>query len=202
MNSLLGPAALAFVIAVVFTLAELVTTKYPRTFFAVRGIRSFYIYGMIYGLIAGFVVFFYPLLAEGGEVKVEGLGLGNAWVRAVALGMSAKALIHVRLFTLNVGATSIPIGIETAALLFEPWLTRRIIFGEFEGVRGVVGPRAQKYTNLASVKDLIVAHIPSGLPDEEKVSFKRDLEATTTVDGAFELYLRFAGKDSFDLVFP
>jgi hypothetical protein len=202
MNSLLGPAVLALLVAFIFTLAELVTTKYPRTFFAIRGLWSFWGYGVIYGLIAGFVAYLYPTLAEGGQVKVEGFGLGNAWVRAAVLGISAKALMHVRLFTANVGPAAIPIGIETVALLFEPMLTRRIIVGEFYGVLGVVGPRAQTYPNLGNVKDLITGHIPSGLPDEEKVSFGRDLDAITTVPKAFELFLRFVGKESFDSVFP
>ena len=198
MTSLLGTAVLALGIAFIFTLVELVTAKYPRTFFAIRGLWSFWGYGLIYGLIAGFVAFLYPTLAEGGEIKVEGFGLGNAWVRAAALGLSAKALMHVRLFTVN----ATPIGIETVALLFEPMLTRRIIVGEFNGVLGVVEPRAQKYTNLGDVKDRITGHVPSGLPDDEKVSFKRDLDATTTVRHAFELFLRFVGKGNFDSVFP
>ncbi len=197
MNTL-GPPLVAFAVGFAFTLVELVTSKYSRTFFAVKRLRAFYVYGAIYGLIALFVTLAYSVLAEGGAIKLEGIGIGNSWTRAVLLGLSTKALMHIRLISVN----TFPVGIETLVMVFEPWLLGTIIREEFNGVRAVIDPRAQKYPDLVDDKTRILNYLATGLPADELKTFKRDLDATTTVEDAMELYLRFMGKHSFDHVFP
>src|SRR6266571_5245648 len=47
----LGPPVLAFVIASFIAALELITSKYPRTFFLLKRCPALYIYALIYGVI-------------------------------------------------------------------------------------------------------------------------------------------------------
>lgn len=61
-----------------------------------------YVYALIYALIAFGVMLLVDTLTENGLIKLERLGLSNIWVRAIVVGVSVKAFLHIRLFNVTV----------------------------------------------------------------------------------------------------
>lgn len=197
-----GPPLLAFGIATLATLLELVTSKYPRTFFLLKRSWALYAYPVIYGVIGFGVTVGLGLFVETGTIKVEGLGLSNPWIQAIAVGLSIKAFLHLRLFSVGIGSQSFPIGVETIVQVFEPWLLRTIELHHFSMSREFLTSRANRYHDLNDVRARITANLPPTFPDQERAAFLADVGRTTTVTEAMELYLAFLGKRNFDRVFP
>ena len=112
----LGPPILAFIIADCISVLELITSKYPRTFFLLKKCPALYIYAVIYGVIGFAVMLGLNYLVSQKAVTLEGLGLSNPWWQAVAIGLSVKAFLHLRIFSVGVGAQTFPIGTETIVL--------------------------------------------------------------------------------------
>lgn len=163
---------------------------------------ALYTYALIYGLIGFGVMLGLQILLVAGVVKLEGLGLSNPWVQSIAIGISIKAFLHIRLYSVGVGAQSFPIGIETIVQIFEPWLLRTIELDHYSAGREFVGPRVNKFSDLNVVKASITANIPGTFSNEERAGFLAGVGKATTVTEAMELYLGFLGKRNFDRVFP
>ena len=199
--SSVGPSILAFCVAAFLSLLELVTSKYPQTFFLVRKSWAFFTYGVIYGLLALGATLGLNALSAAGAIKLEGLGMSSPWIRAIAIGVSFKALLHIRLFSVTAGSEAFPIGVETFVQLFEPPLTRRILFDHFNALQRFIGPRAEKYADLDKVKEDILQNVPE-LPEQERTAFLADIQQTTSVKRAMERYLSLVGRPGFDRVFP
>ena len=197
-----GPSLLAFLIASIIASLELITSKYPRTFFLLKNSRALYLYAFIYGAIGGGVLLGLQSLIDAKLVKLEGLGLSNAWVQALVVGLSVKAFLHIRLFSVNVAQQSFPVGVETIVQLFEPWLLRTIELDHFNAGRNFVGSRAAKFPDPNSVKNTIKANVPPTFSSPEKAAFSADVDKATTVVEMMELFLGFLGRGSFDRVFP
>ena len=200
--SVLAPAILAFVIAAFISVLELITAKYPRTYFLLRKNRKLYVYALIYGVIAFGIVLGLRALVTAGTVKLEGLGLSSPWVQAIAVGLTTKAFLHINLFNVTVGSQTMPVGLETLVQLFEPTLLRAILLDEFNAVRSYVQPYVNQYSDLTVDKSEIKKNIPSTLPTQERAAFESDLDKTSTVTEAMELFLRFLGRANFNRVFP
>ena len=109
----LGPAILSFLIASGIAAQELITSKYPRSYFLLRQSKALYGYVLIYGLLALGVVLLLDGLVAAGIVKLEGIGLSNPWIQAIAVGLSIKPFLHIRLFNVSLGSQSFPVGVET-----------------------------------------------------------------------------------------
>src|SRR5260370_41835645 len=92
--------------------------------------------------------------------------MSSPGVRAAAIGMSFKALLHIGLFRVTTAAGAFPIGVETLVQLFEPPLTRRIVLDHLNALQGFIGPRALKYANIDEVKKNISDNVPE-LPPQE-----------------------------------
>ncbi len=197
-----GAAFLAFGIAAVVTLVELLTSNYPRTAVFLQKSWSLYSIAAIYGLIAFGALVGLDELTSSDTLKLEGLGLSSVWVQAIVVGLSTKALLHVRLFNVTVGAQAFPIGIESLVQLFEPWLLRTITVDEWNSVMHYLAPRAKKYPDLPSVKQAMKDNLPSRFPDAERTAFALDLDRATAVEQAMDLYIRFVGRTAFERVFP
>ncbi len=200
--SILGPAILAFVIAAFISVLELITAKYPRTYFLLRKNLKLYVYALIYGVIAFGIMLGLRALVTAGTIKLEGLGLSSPWVQAIAVGVTTKAFLHINLFNVTVGAQTMPVGLETLVQLFEPTLLRMILLDEFNAVRSYVKPYADKHSLLTDDRAKIKENIPSTLPTQERAAFESDLDKTSTVTEAMELFLRFLGRANFNRVFP
>lgn len=193
-----GPPLLAFAVTALFTWLELVTSKYPRTFFLLKRCWALWAYVLIYAGL-GFVV---VIAFDHFRVTLEGPGVSDPWVRAALVGISIRAFFHIRLFSVGAGPQAFPVGIETIVQMFEPQLLRAIEVYQFEASKDFIGTRATKYTDLAAVKTTIRDNLPGTLPQAERAAFLADVERAHSVGEAMDLYLSFLGKRSFDRRFP
>jgi len=197
------PPLLGLGVAFSITFIELITSEYPRTpFFCVRSI-ALYSYSTIYGTIGFGIALGLGSLTEANILTLEGPGfLENPWVQAFIVGLIIKSLLHIRVFSVGTGADSFPIGIETIVQIFEPWLLRTIQLDHFNTLRSYIDPRANIHNDLYVVKQQITRNLPSAFSDREKIAFQADIAKATTVVDAMELYIGFAGKRSFNRIFP
>ena len=195
-----GPALLALAIASLVTAIELITSKYPHTAPLIKKCRYLYAYMLIYGLLSFGATLGFDQLFQSGKIRIEGIG-SDRWWQAIALGVSTKALLHIRLFSVTAGAQSFPIGTETIVQLFEPWLLDQITLYEFNAVRDYLKPRAARHTDLVQVKADILTNLPPTFSGPERTAFEADINKQTSVVGAMEMYLERFGTRSFDRVF-
>jgi hypothetical protein len=200
----LGPALLSFALATSLAALELITSKYPRTFSLLRRSWAFYTYAVIYGVIAFCVMLGLGALVKSGTIKLEGLGLSSSWVQAIVVGVTFKAFLHIRLFSVSIGAESFPVGVETLVQLFEPWLLRTIELDHFNALRNYIAPRALKYPDLDLVKKQIAQNLPPSMSSEgaEGKAFLADVQQASSVTQVMRLYMTSVGRRLFDSVFP
>ena len=84
----MGYLALAFAVATTVTAIELITSKYPRTArFALSSIW-FYMYVVIYGLMAAGALALLPLVTD--QVTTSGVGDANPWINRVDALLAAE----------------------------------------------------------------------------------------------------------------
>jgi hypothetical protein len=192
------PAILAFTIASTIAGLELITSKYPRTFFLMSRSGPLYAFVSIYGGIAFVTTFLLP------QLKIEITGVGrNDWVNAVIVGVSIKAILHIRLFNVTTGAGSeFPVGFETILQLFEPWLLRTIDLDHFRHLRRYIDARAAGYVDVAVVRARIAENIPPGFSPAERAALTADAARLATVNELMELYLSYVGRRTFEQIFP
>jgi hypothetical protein len=196
-----GPP-IALTVASLATILELVTSKFPRTGFLLRRSLKLYLYALIYGVLAATVMACLSHLVAKGTISLEGSGLSQTWIQALAIGLSTKALLHIRIFNVAVGGRDFPIGVETLVQLFEPWLLREIELDHFNRKRLFLAPLVTAYTDLSSVRKRIRGDVPTSLPAPERSAFLHDVETAESVESVFELYLDFLGRDSLRRLFP
>jgi hypothetical protein len=195
------PACLSLVLATAISGAELVTSKYPRTFFLLRRCGWLYGYMLTYGLISFVVTLGLQALIEAKAIGLEGVVVGNPWAQAAFLGLATKALLHIRFLTVTVGSEQFPIGIETLVRVFEPYFLEGITLHEFNNMRSFIQPRLSKYPNLKTVKAMIKSNLPTTSVAAKKVA-EIDISRLSTVGEALEYYLTKFGRTSLDRVFP
>ncbi len=200
----LGPPLLALLIASGITAIELVTSEYSSTFFTVYRCPSLYLYSLIYGTIALIIV---ALGTESSHIEV--IGISNPWLQAVIIGLSIKAVFHIRLFSVTKGrgADPLPIGLETVVQIFEPQLKHKIEQEETHGIHRFLDPRIQKYSDPKDVRVRIMGNLSRHMTREDRVAFKQDLDdllndQDESIFGAMQLYLAFMGKKNLDRIFP
>jgi len=196
------PPLLSFIIGALVAHIELITSKYPRTFFLLKKSLALYAYTSIYGILSLIGMLVLESLIRTQVISLEGLGISSRWIQAVVVGVSTKALLHIRLFKVSFRNLSFPVGVETFVFLFEPWLLRTIDLDEFNAVRDFIALAENRYTDLNDVKTKIEDNIPPTLSNLEKAAFLTDLKEKDTVPEAMELYLQSFGKRSFERVFP
>jgi len=141
-------------------------------------------------------------LTEAEILTLEGPGVDNPWVQSVVVGVIIKSLLHLRVFSVGTGTDSFPVGIETIVQIFEPWLLRTIALDHFDTLRRYIDPRANHHNNLDVVKQRIKQNLPTAFADHERIAFEADVDKANTVVDAMELYINFAGKRSFNRIFP
>jgi hypothetical protein len=125
---------------------------------------------------------------------------------AIMLGLSAKALLHIRFFSVPTTGTqqTFPVGTETFVQLFEPWLLRTIAIDEFNAVSAYLLGKAQSHSDLNMVKATIKANLPgpNAFPDPERTALILDVDQAGSVGSALEIYLRAFGVSTLNRVFP
>lgn len=197
----IGGIALAFAIALVVTGLELITSQYPRTpSFVLRSVW-FYAYVIVYGLIAAFVVAILPLISN--QVTMSGLGMANPWIRASVIGFSVKALLHIRLFTVNTGpGSSFPVGVETIVQLFEPWMLRNLELDHWNKLQAFVAPRAARIPNVVNARTQATGNIPTGTASALRAAFIADIGAAGSSSEVITIYMTYFGTGAAKYVFP
>lgn len=205
----LACAVLALLLASLFAALELITTKYPKTYFVftLRNSLSFYGYSFIYGLAALVIT----LVVDSSRLANE-TGISNPWIQAIIIGISLRAFLHLRLFTVPSQTPEdptnkpLPIGLETLTLLFEPLLLENISNDEDSGLDEFLQPYIEKYQNRADVKKNIMAHMPGRISQDNKrrVAFEGDLDdnLAKSIKDAMLFLLLLAGRKNFKLAFP
>ncbi|PWU00938.1 MAG: hypothetical protein C5B51_23905 [Terriglobia bacterium] len=198
----LGPPLVALTVASAVTLLEMITSSYPRTFYFVRRCGALYAYVVVYGMVALGVVAGFDTVVHSGNLRLEGFGVSNPWFRAVALGVSVKALLHIRLFTVGIGDRNMPFGTETIVQMFEPWLMEQVQFYEFNSVREFLRPWEQQHSNIADIRSIVLANLPYSFAGAERVAFEVSLKRRDrTAIECMEMYLRRFGKANFERAF-
>lgn len=197
--SVLGPPLLAAVIAFVVASLELITSSYPRTFVFIRRCWALYAYATLYAIIAFAVQLGWD--AFQGSVSATGSGLSNPWVRALVVGISVKAFMHIRLFTVTVGAQTFPVGIESVLQLVEPLLLDNIRFEHLSGIDAFVDTYSAHFADLVQVKQKIVDRSSQILSGAEQGGFAASVNQASTVDAAMKLYLKLVGQKYFRQTF-
>ena len=201
---LLALSFLALAIASLIAWVELVTSKYPRTISLFwRTSRALLIYTIVYGGIAFGFMLGYDQLAKAKILQLQASPEAT-WLTAVMIGLSVKALLHIRLFSVpsTGSAETFPVGTETIVQIFEPWLLRTILIDESNAVSAYLDPRADLYPDFDGVKLRIKQNLPASLNEVEKKALTLDVEQAPSVRVAMEIYLRAFGVSTMDRVFP
>jgi hypothetical protein len=202
----LGPAFLALLIATAANVLELVALKYPRTYFllTVSSCPPLYIYSLIYGAIAGFIVFT-------GIIPAQLRTNIDIWTEALLVGIGIKAVLRIRFFSVPEANTStkleVPVGFETFIFILDTWFLPMIDLSEFNRVRRFLEPWADKFSDLKEVRQIfehelsqnyksVWKEIEAKLDDPDPNSIKK-------ISDAFEYFLKQMGKETliraFDL---
>jgi hypothetical protein len=193
--------ALTFVVATVVTAIELITTKYPRTPGFVTKSRWFYAYILVYGALGATALALLPLV--GSEIRMTGVGLENPWVKALLVGFSVKAVLHIRIVTVSTGPNqSFPVGLETLVQLFEPWMLTSLELDHFSAQQAFIKPRAAKQGSLAAAKKAALSNIPPGFPAAVKTALIGDINRCMTAQEVLSAYLKYVGIKLTDSTFP
>jgi hypothetical protein len=193
--------AFAFCVAAVVTALELITSKFSQTYKFVLNSRWFYCYVLIYGVLGAVALILLPFLID--RVEDKGGILGNLWLRAGLVGLSIKAFLHIRIFTVSPKpGQSIPVGLETIVQLFEPWMTRQIENHHFAGVTDFIRLRARKCPNVAKARRLAKANIPNTFDDHEKAALIDDIRRATTSHDVIRDYMKYVGISLTEKTFP
>jgi hypothetical protein len=199
--SAFGPAVLAALVAFIVASVELITTKYPRTFGFIRNSWCLYAYAALYAIIAFGVQIGWNALKGSASVSPNGFVLSNPWVLAIIIGISVKAFMHIRLFTVTSGANSFPVGVESLVQLFEPWLLDTLRLHYLLGINTFIGRHSAHFTDLAGVKKTVVDRSGQILSGDAQAGFSTSVNQAQTVDKAMELYLNLVGKQYFEQTF-
>jgi len=125
---------------------------------------------------------------------------------AIMIGLSTKALLHIRLFSVPATGTqqTFPVGTETVVQIFEPWLLRTILIDEFNAVSAFLDDKAARYSVLADTQHKITDSLPTsnGFPKAELTALRVDVAGATTPRAAMEIYLRAFGATALSKLFP
>ena len=184
--------ALAFGVAAVVTALELITSKFPQTYKFVLNSRWFYCYVLIYGALGAAALALLPYFID--HVDEKGGILINLWLRAGLVGLSIKAFLHIRIFTVSPKpGQSIPVGLETIVQLFEPWMTRQIENHHFDGVTDFIAARARRCRSVAKARRLARANIPNTFDNHDRAALLNDIKRAATSRDVIENYMQYVG---------
>lgn len=198
------PGLLALVVASLVSALQLLTSKYPNTWFLFTPVRSvaFYIYCvLLYGGMAFLITLLFDSLIAKEIITIEGLNLESPWSRAIVVGLTAKAFVQISFFDITSGARTIPIGPAIVVQPVEPWLLTKIQQDEDSELRSFVQSRAATHKDLVDVRRRI-KEAPQSLPDPERIAFELEIDDATTVEVAMEKHIKALGKKSFITAFP
>jgi hypothetical protein len=196
-----GHLLVAFAVAALVTGIELLTSKYPRTVRFALSSPWFYVYLIIYGLLGAAALALVPLVSD--QLTVEGIGATNPWMKAVLVGFSIKAVLHIRIFSVTTGpGQSFPVGLESFVQLFEPWMLRTVELDHYSAQSTFITPRAARFANAAAAQTQAKSNPPPGLSSAERAVFESDIDQAATPAQVIAAYLKYAGIKLTMSTFP
>jgi hypothetical protein len=196
-----GHLLLAFGVAAAVTAVELVTSKYPRTSRFVLTSVWFYVYIVIYGVLAALGFILLPLVSD--QLTVGGIGAADPWIKAALIGFSVKALLHIRIFSVSTGpGQSFPVGLESLVQLFEPWMLRSVELDQFNAQSSFIEPRCAPFANVADARTQAKGNPPPGLSPQEKAVFEADIDQAAKPGQVIAAYLKYSGITLTKKTFP
>jgi hypothetical protein len=134
---------------------------------------------------------------------MTGVGLDNPWSKAALIGLSVKALLHIRVFTVSTAPhQSFPVGLETFVQLFEPWMLTSIDLDHFVQQQDFIKPRATRQADLATTKSAALANIPTGYSTSVKAGLAADINACASPAEVISTYLKYCGTRLTTATFP
>jgi hypothetical protein len=196
-----GMLGVAFAVAALVTAVELLTSQYPRTAqFALKSIW-FYVYVIIYGLLAAVALAILPLVGD--QVTIEGVGASNPWIKALLTGFSVKAVLHIRIFSVTTGpGQSFPVGLESFVQLFEPWMLRELELDHYATQSAFIRPRAAGFPNVTAAQTQAKGNPPPGLAPPVKAAFEADVDQAANPGQVIAAYLKYSGIKLTKSTFP
>lgn len=197
----IGMLGLAFAVAAFVTGVELLSSEYARTVpFAVRSIW-FYTYVLIYGILGAIALAILPLVSD--QVTITGVGANNPWIKALLVGFTVKALLHIRVFSVTTGpGQSFPVGLESFVQLFEPWLLKELQLDHYTKQTAFIAPRAQRFAGPIDARNVAKGNPPPGLSTAEKVVFDADVDQAASAAQVIAVYLKYSGIRLTSITFP
>ncbi|MEK7792898.1 MAG: hypothetical protein AAB353_00135 [Candidatus Hydrogenedentota bacterium] len=195
-----GAVALTFFIAFLVSYFDRITTNYPNT---ARFIwRSLYLigYAAMYALASALVLLGLGALIDSGSLTLEGSGVGNIWIQAIFIGLSAKAALNINLATFN----GVPIGVQTLIYPLERFLLSSLEGEAWNQRQEFITRLVVKYTRLDEVKQTAKSNIPPQIANDEdrKDAYLRDVESKQTVPDLLDFIIREIDARTFNRIFP
>lgn len=138
------------------------------------------------------------LLMVSGILRVPALGALN-FAAAVVVGVCSRPLAERFSLTVVISGKRIRCGLKPLLEIADA-RGDSIRWDEFNAVRRFIGRHAGSKT-VEWVRATALENIAPGLAEADVAKFRRDIAAALNVVDAFECYLRFAGRRSFDRVF-
>jgi hypothetical protein len=144
---------------------------------------------------------FCPLV--GSLVTIEGIGLTNPWIKALFVGLSIKAFLHIRIFSVSTGpGQSFPFGLETFVQLFEPWMLRTLDLDHYAEQSDFIRPRATRCPNVADARTQAKANPPPSFSTAETAVFEADIDQAANSAQVISAYLKYTGIRLTTSTFP
>lgn len=202
----MGPALVAFAVATLLTGVVVAVTNFPRTFrLLLPRSWAFWLYCAGYGAFAAGV----SLTEQSGIVGISGVAFSNRYAKAFSAGLlvavAARPLIQQFKLTATFGSRAIPLRLGNVVGSVDSWALGQIALDHHRAVRSYIGPRAERYPDLAEVRARIREHAPAWVPQVDIAAFLQDIEddrVVNTVTGAMEQFIHRFGKANFDMAFP
>ncbi len=199
LSDIILPSVLAFAIGGIIAFWELVTSKYPRTFFLALRCGHAYFYAMVYAIAALLIMLLYEaIVPHNGPHSYLG---GNLWVRAIGVGLFTKSFLHLRIFTIPGHPEPTPIGLETIMLIFIPYLLREVELGHDRREMAFVKDRVH-CLSFTEVSQAVAGNLPDAMAPRDRQGFIASVKKAKHHVRAARLYLRLVGRGHFEMVFP
>ena len=199
----LWPAVVGALFAFAVVWCNLITSKYASTFFLMRKYVWLYAYPGLYALYAFIIILLLKLVPEAALRERFGAGghIGsNVWFQAVLIGLFITQVLQWRLFDAATGAKT-GFNFHAALRPAERWIIRRIVLHHHYALGDYLAPFVSAHDDLETVKQTAVKRFPRAIEKSEKLDFKDEIEKSSDVFEAMELYLTTFGKDNFEQQF-
>lgn len=190
--------AIAFIVAFTLVVLELITSSYPRVGRFLFSIPLFYAYVLPYAVLSTCA---FALIDHFEAQKIIDLGpLNHDLAQAITLGIVTKSLVNLKLFSVRLGAETLPVGPDILFKIYEPWLLGSIELEMDNRIISFATATAKPLPTPEAI-DKFKQNIPPSYPPDLKGALQVDVEAMDTVHDVFHLFIISFGIAHFTRVF-